>query len=230
MKNLLFFIFSISQISLIAQDTIYKRNGEVISTKVIEINLKEVSYKRSDLLEGPLFISNINEIKKIKYNNGATDTFAIVKEVIEPTLINANRPVYIVKNNIYEIQPTYRKGIFLYLGKKISDRNVVDLVLYKNQLWKNSDITYYSKQHKKSKALQYAIGFGGAAIGGLAMGGSLISTSFNSSNSDNVISASVAIVGASVFVASQIVSATFKFRAIKHSNKLVELYNQFSRN
>lgn len=229
MKNLLFFILSLSQISLNAQDTIYKRNGEIISTKVIEINLKEVTYKRSDLLDGPLFISNINEIRKIKYYNGAIDTFSIVKEIIEPAIL-PNRPLYIVQNDINEIQPTYRKGIFLYQGKQISDRNVIDLVSYKNQLWKNSDITYYSAQYKKSKALQYAIGFGGAAVGGLAMGGSLISTSFNSSNSDNVISASVAILGASVFVASQIVSATFKFKAIKHSNKLVELFNQSSRN
>ena len=61
MKNLLFFILSLSQISLNAQDTIYKRNGEIISTKVIEINLKEVTYKRSDLLDGPLFISNITK-------------------------------------------------------------------------------------------------------------------------------------------------------------------------
>lgn len=231
MKNILFYTFLLFQAALNAQDTIYKRTGEIIPAKIYEINIKEISYRRSDLLDGPLFISSKNDIKKIKYNNGVIDSFAIVKEAITPQVVKNTISAYMMQNYINEIQPTFRKGIYMYQNQQISDRTVLDLALNKNQIWKNSDIDYFSKQYKKNKELQYSVGLGGAALGGISMTGSLIYISNNSGTSDdNLISASVFAVGTSVLVASQIISATFKIKSIKHSNKLAELYNQLSKN
>lgn len=231
MKNILFFIFLLSQFLLNAQDTIYKRSGEVVPAKIYEININEISYRRSDLLDGPLFISSKNDIKKIKYNNGAIDSFIVVKEVVEKPVSKNRNPVYVIQNYTNDIQPTFRKGIYMYQGQQISDGRVVNLALEKNLFWKNDDINYFAKEYKKCKTLQYSIGFGGAAVGAISMTGSLISTTYNSSsNNDNAISAVIFAAGTSVLVASQIISASFKFRAIKHSNKLAELFNQFSRN
>lgn len=231
MKNILIYTFLLFQVVLNAQDTIYKRTGEIIPAKIYEINIKEISYRRSDLLDGPLFISSKNEIKKIKYNNGVIDSFAIVKEAITPQVVKNTISAYLMQNYTNEIQTTFRKGIYLYQSQQISDRKVLYLALNKNQIWKNSEIDFFANQYRKNKALQCSIGIGGAVVGGISMAGSLISTTYNSStNNDNAISASIFAVGTSVLVASQIISASFKFRAIKHSNKLAELHNQLSKN
>ena len=52
------FIFLVIQFCLSAQDSIYKGRGLVIPAKILEVNIKEISYKRADLLDGPLFISH----------------------------------------------------------------------------------------------------------------------------------------------------------------------------
>ncbi len=93
-KDFLISIVFLLQGALHAQDTIYKRSGDVIPAKVLEINTKEVSYKRADLSEGPLFVVNKNDIKKIKYATGTIDSFAVV---VKPT----SNVLYVKSNKKY---------------------------------------------------------------------------------------------------------------------------------
>ena len=60
MRVVFIFILCAVQLYLNAQDSIYKRTGLVIPAKISEVNIKEISYKRLDLLDGPLFIINKN--------------------------------------------------------------------------------------------------------------------------------------------------------------------------
>lgn len=229
MKALICFTLLIFNSIVYAQDTIYKRTGEIIIAKIIEINIQDISYKRADLMDGPLFVSNKNDIQKITYANGITDTFEIIK-VEEKQRPVYHYPLYFVLTNNNEIKTSVRRGIYLYQSQTISERNVMYLVANKNQVWQNKTIDYHLSEYKKNKTLQYAIGFGGAAFCGATLMGCLFSTEVNTTASDNVINASIAFADVSLFIASQVISASFKFKAIKHSDKLVELHNQYSKN
>lgn len=229
MKALICFTLLIFNLIVYAQDTIYKRTGEIITAKISEINIKDISYKRADLIDGPLFVSNKNDILKIKYANGVTDTFEIVKDS-EKQVSAYQYPVFLVPASNNEITNSVRRGVYLYQSQTISERNVMYLVANKNQVWQNKTIDYHISEYKKNKTLQYSIGFGGAAFCGATLMGCLFSTEVNTTASDNVINASIAFADVSLFIASQVISASFKFKAIKHSDKLVQLHNQYSKN
>lgn len=56
--------------SVNAQDKIYRNNGKVINSKIIEIGLDEIKYKDFDNPDGPTQSIDIDRISKIKFENG----------------------------------------------------------------------------------------------------------------------------------------------------------------
>lgn len=227
MRVLLIFTFCFGQFFLNAQDTIYKRNGELISAKVLEINTKEISYKRSDLLDGPLFVINKNEVKKIKYVTGTVDSFKIV--IAEPKIIISNNVLSNQFNNqLISYGP--RKGVYRYQNRNISDNRLFIIVQEKNMVWNDPNISYLIRSSKQNKSFQYLTGNLGFVIGGIGLFGCLLATESNSSSYDNVITAMVALASATVIVTAQVVSVSFKLKRIKHANQVVELNNLYSKN
>jgi hypothetical protein len=92
MKHLLFILTVFTSISLEAQsDTLYLRNKQKFPVKLYEVSESEIRYRRADLLEGPIYTSNIENLLKIKYNNGTEQIFMVdeltvaqdVKEVVK---------------------------------------------------------------------------------------------------------------------------------------------------
>lgn len=87
---LLLLILSVSKIS--AQDIIIKRNGDEFKTKVLEINVNEIKYKRFDNLQGPIITILKSDVFMIKYENGTTENFS---HVVSPTSTSPySREVY----------------------------------------------------------------------------------------------------------------------------------------
>jgi hypothetical protein len=58
-----------------AQDVLIRRNGDEIATKVLEITLSEIKYKRFDNLEGPTISILKSNVFLIKYENGTQEVF-----------------------------------------------------------------------------------------------------------------------------------------------------------
>ncbi len=56
-------------------DMITMKNGDELKVKVIEINDKEIKYKRCDNLDGPLITVNKSDVFMIKYANGTKEVF-----------------------------------------------------------------------------------------------------------------------------------------------------------
>ena len=56
-------------------DTIVKTNGERVVCKILEIGANGVSYKRADMVDGPLFVAGKEEISFIKLRNGEKQVF-----------------------------------------------------------------------------------------------------------------------------------------------------------
>ncbi|MGZ5246019.1 MAG: hypothetical protein ACXWV5_03000 [Flavitalea sp.] len=67
----LFFVSS----GLIAQDKIYKKGGEVIKARVIEIGVDEIKYKVFENQDGPVYVIDKDRILKVEFENGKTESY-----------------------------------------------------------------------------------------------------------------------------------------------------------
>ena len=70
--NLLLLTMLIS-IAVFSQDLIIKRTGEEIKSKVLEVSLTVIKYKKFDNLTGPTFEILKSDVFMIKYENGTKD-------------------------------------------------------------------------------------------------------------------------------------------------------------
>lgn len=61
--------------SLHAQDKIFRKNGQVVKSKVLEIGTDEVKYKVYGEEGGPIYVLGKDKILKIVYENGRTEKF-----------------------------------------------------------------------------------------------------------------------------------------------------------
>jgi hypothetical protein len=93
-KNLLIVLcFLFSAFLANAQDTIYKRNKEVINAKITEIGLDEIKYKLSGYEEGPTVVVAKDQVWKIVFANGLTQT-------LQPEMFNPENYASQKKNAI----------------------------------------------------------------------------------------------------------------------------------
>ena len=73
-KHLLFLILIIPFLGN-SQDFIFKKNGDEIKAKIVEIGKDEIKYKKFENLEGPIYVIEKSIIFLIKYENGSKDVF-----------------------------------------------------------------------------------------------------------------------------------------------------------
>ncbi len=76
MKNYVFGLFFLCLgLNVYSQDSIFKKNNEIIQSKILEVNEKNIKYKLFHEPEGPLFTLPISEIKKIQLQGGTVIEF-----------------------------------------------------------------------------------------------------------------------------------------------------------
>lgn len=83
MKHL-FLLLSISFMGSIAfsQDIIFKRNGNQLKGKVVEVGTTEIKYKLPANLDGPLYSVDKNNISKVVYEDGRVENY--VNDIKDP--------------------------------------------------------------------------------------------------------------------------------------------------
>lgn len=222
-KDFWLVLFCFVQFLMHGQDTLYKRNGEVVSAKILEINISEISYKRIDLPEGPLMIVAKNDVWKIKYATGQIDSFKLITPQVQALV---NRIPVKVYSNPESVKLGMRRGVYVYQGHNISDRKLFYLANTQNLIWNNKEIAENVIASKKNKAFQYSVGYGGAALGIVTAFSSGIAMDYNS-GAESVLLGMIGVsIGATAIVSSQIISFSYKLKRVKHSNKVMELYNQ----
>ena len=98
MKKLLFILFFFVAVkSVYSQDLIIKKNGDEIKSKVLEVALNIIKYKKYDNLNGPTFEILKSEVFIIKYENGTKDIINPIEEKKTVTKINTEK---------VEVEPT----------------------------------------------------------------------------------------------------------------------------
>jgi len=76
MKKLFFVVIALLlTTSLFSQDTIYKKNNQIINCKIIEIGLIEIKYVIPEKYKDVVMVIAKDDISKIKYENGEEQTF-----------------------------------------------------------------------------------------------------------------------------------------------------------
>lgn len=75
MKKILFFIFLICSVNVSAQDVIVKNDGSTIISKVLEVNIADIKYKKFSNPNGPTYTISKSEVMAINYENGEKDVF-----------------------------------------------------------------------------------------------------------------------------------------------------------
>lgn len=97
---------------IFAQDIIYKRNGDQIKSKVVEITFESVKYKDFDFQDGPLRNIKLSDVSVIIYQNGKKETFSSseplpLKPVTDlknlPQVTNQRRAIY--RGNYFMVGP-----------------------------------------------------------------------------------------------------------------------------
>jgi hypothetical protein len=121
---LLFVLFALDHAK--AQDTIVKRNNEVIISKVNEIGTNEIKYRLFNYPDGPVFISKKWELKRITLANGYTEKYDTVKAppaqgigLLQPdnSIITSGQSYFYRGHNIFEAD-------MLEIAKGLNDKKL----------------------------------------------------------------------------------------------------------
>lgn len=74
MRQLFFYSLTVTTLLSYSQkDTLKLKSGEKFAVDLIEVSNDQVSYKRFDYQNSPMFKTDLNSISKIKYRNGVED-------------------------------------------------------------------------------------------------------------------------------------------------------------
>lgn len=100
MKKIMTISFLILTSYLYAQDTIRTISGDEIIAKVLEVNNKEIKYKKTSNINGPTYLLKKNEIISITYTNGETEVL-LNSKTEEKTSIELFKKLTKRNNKIY---------------------------------------------------------------------------------------------------------------------------------
>lgn len=153
-------------VSLHAQDLIYKKNGKVVKSKIIELGTGEIKYRLFEQPDGPIYAEDKENILKIVFEDGHSEIYGAArmddvqyfegqkKAAIKVSFLG---PLLGYTNIIYErnIKPGRSwevKAAFIGLGKKLDDapRGFLATAAYK--FYKKPD--FYTSGTRRTHILQ----------------------------------------------------------------------------
>jgi len=140
MKNVILILFLVGVFyNIKAQDIIFKKNGDEIKSKVMEVSSDVIKYKRFDNISGPLYSIKTKEVFMVKYENGTKDVFKATTQEetpkeksverktdfpINPELIKykkLKRPNSVIFEYQFNINRVLDTNVIYYYGFDFSD-------------------------------------------------------------------------------------------------------------
>ncbi|HEV7230710.1 MAG TPA: hypothetical protein VGO45_05240 [Bacteroidia bacterium] len=213
----LFFLFSLSFLTISAQDTIVRRNGEQVVAKVLEVNTTEVRYKRADAPDGPVYAAAKWELQYIIYAGGRKESYL---EFNPPPPLLA-RPV--------DLSIQISGSSYYYKEHRISERDMLNVA----QQRKDKKVDLMIRETRDKRLIQTAFFAGGLCFftSGLYVyatnlprrrgrRGAPVSTASSATARQN---AGYLLLGG---VACEAVAVVFKIDRVRHAHMVTTLYNQ----
>lgn len=90
MHKLLLLAFFGSSLLSYSQDNLLKRDGDSINCKILEIKVNEITYRRTDHLDGPLYTVSKADVTKIIFEGGRVEYFGNSKDKEEESTLENN--------------------------------------------------------------------------------------------------------------------------------------------
>ena len=147
MKKILFSLFAfLVGMSAHAQDVIVKKDGSIIQSKVLEVNVADIKYKKFSNPNGPTYTLAISDVLAINYENGEKDTFGDVKPSTTTESAPKEADIHIVEPDSHntELIARYNK-IQLYegsskVGTKLTRSGTAILGVDENSVLSSDDV------------------------------------------------------------------------------------------
>ncbi|WP_418513024.1 hypothetical protein [Corallibacter sp.] len=79
MRSTITFLTLLISFSLFSQDIIVTKNNDEISSKVLEIGINKIKYKKQENLTGPDYFIEKDLVEKIIFENGTVEDFNIIR-------------------------------------------------------------------------------------------------------------------------------------------------------
>lgn len=153
MRKLIFFCISLLLLtaSLKAQDKIYRKNGQILKVKIIEVGTSDIRYKILDDPDGPIYVLEKDRIRKIVYANETTEKLTVNLKDPEQYAEQLRRNIKIdfLGPLLGYSQITYEKSTGV--GKSY------ELTLGIIGAGKNQVINYYDYQFRTERRNQFGI-------------------------------------------------------------------------
>lgn len=207
-----------------AQDTIFKKNGDMLYTRILEIRPNEISYKLISNPDGPIYLVSPKEIKLIRFSNGTKQLFESAESMDQDYA--RRRDLNRTKDGIPDLYnfPIHREGNLYDIGFINLPPLQVDRLLLQRS---DKQINLMAKEARKNKRLSKLLTFATIPCGVGFYTGLIISSSVNSNYGNlaptaYLISGTFAIAGIGSTVAAFVLNA----RSKKIRREAVDLYNR----
>ncbi len=223
-QTFLLILFLVLFFNARSQDSIIKKNGDVVIAKVLEIGTSEIKYKRNDIPDGPVYIEYKFNIESIRFANGAKEIFK--DEPPAPVATINTAPSYYAPSQMSNQIEIYGNS-YTYHHNKIDEKKLYDMLNTSH----DKKITGLIENAKYAKTAQY-IGFGAIPLGLLGYyfmlrGTGALNTPGQSYNGS--ADPSQLLVGGFCFIAAvacPVASGIFKVKRMRYNRAAITLYNE----
>lgn len=144
MKRLpLLVLLLVAALPLMAQDMIVRRDGTIVTSKVMEISSSEIKYKKFTNPDGPLYTLKVSEVLSINFENGEVERFdqaaAVQAPAAEPAKPAEPQLIEVAADaNNQALLDRYNNSQVKILRQKSADKEMKSDYYYKFGFTQNS--------------------------------------------------------------------------------------------
>jgi len=203
--------------NLYCQDSIYKKNGEIIPAKVLEISDAQVKFKKTNNPDGPSYSELKSDLLRIKFSNGTIDT------IHSSVKINAAVPV-----GQETTLPSITSSQQSIMYRNVSEAELFSLIEImhasdkKNKLKREYALM---KLYKRNQYLSSGLGFGiGFAVPVVVTYSALLDLSTSYYSDPVAVIVAGALVGAAIRTTGQVLMKINKNKRMNAKKNIIMLY------
>ena len=157
MRNIFIFIMASVFLSTVnAQDIIIKKDGESIVSKIYEIGLNEIKFKKINNLEGPLYIVSKKEVYKIIFSNGTEEiidkkTKTVSLEETKATIIDIIDKYAYERYDDYKLVAKFEQNYLkIRYARKSEPKKYI-----RDNIYDFSDVCIFHKLSNRNSGISY---------------------------------------------------------------------------
>lgn len=223
MKKLVFVLMFFLDQNLFCQDSIHKKNGDIIASKVLEISDSEVKFKKSGNLDGPTYAELKSGLLYIKFENGTIDTIRNKVEIDPQVVTQKTSP-----------QPVIKKQSLMYVRRDNELFTAIEILPPSEARSKLKHEYALMKTYKKNQYLANGLGMGIGFAVPVVVSSIVVADLFNNNGNTFVgrngfaVIVAGAIVGVAIRVTGQVFAKVNKNKRINARKNIVRMYDELN--